>query len=373
MRRDIIRMFGPLAWAVACPAAWAARPVLLPGEPALPVPPLRLPNDHGAHLAQGTEWWTLRAELRSPDGQALGCRVGFVRLHVPAAERSASRFAPRQILAARAALAAGDAAALQAEQMARVSFGLAELQHGDLGLMVRGWTLARSGPVGEDRFLCQVPARDFQLELRATTVAPQGRLMAHGDQGLIRRDLTLEESTRYYSLPQLQVSGRIQRGAQTQPVQGSGWLDHGWGRGQMAAGAIGSDWIGMHLDTGGALMVWRMRREDGSAAWAGATLRLPGEPDRVYMPEQVRLQPLRTWRSPVSGADYPVRWQIELDAPRQPLRLRVQAQREAAEVDTGNGVGDIFWEGTAALLDAAGRRIGSGWLEMSGYAAPINF
>jgi predicted secreted hydrolase len=31
----------------------------------------------------------------------------------------------------------------------------------------------------------------------------------------------------------------------------------------------------------------------------------------------------------------------------------------------------VYWEGLAELLDGAGRRLGLGYLEMTGYAGPL--
>ena len=41
------------------------------------------------------------------------------------------------------------------------------------------------------------------------------------------------------------------------------------------------------------------------------------------------------------------------------------------ELDSRNSTGAIYWEGLSELRDAAGRRIGRGYLEMTGYAATL--
>ena len=41
------------------------------------------------------------------------------------------------------------------------------------------------------------------------------------------------------------------------------------------------------------------------------------------------------------------------------------------ELDSRGSTGGVYWEGVSDLLDAQGRRVGRGYLEMTGYAAPL--
>ena len=41
------------------------------------------------------------------------------------------------------------------------------------------------------------------------------------------------------------------------------------------------------------------------------------------------------------------------------------------ELDSLASTGAIYWEGLALLVDGAGRRVGRGYLEMTGYAKPL--
>jgi predicted secreted hydrolase len=79
------------------------------------------------------------------------------------------------------------------------------------------------------------------------------------------------------------------------------------------------------------------------------------------------MQPLRHWSSPASRARYPVQWAIATPAGR----FEVQALIDNQELDSRSSTGGIYWEGLSELRDAQGRRIGMGYLEMTGYAAPL--
>jgi predicted secreted hydrolase len=110
-----------------------------------------------------------------------------------------------------------------------------------------------------------------------------------------------------------------------------------------------------------------LRRADGSTLWGGGSLRTPGGVLRTFAAREVRFEAGRRWTSPATRARYPVTWRI--GAPGGPYEVR--ALLDAQELGgTGSG-GTIYWEGVSELLDAAGRRIGLGYLEMTGYAGPL--
>lgn len=338
-------------------------PVVSAAHP--PDVPLRFPQDEGAHLASRAEWWNLKGVLQLEGRQTLGFHIAYFRTAVESAEHNPSRFAPRHLIGARASLSDPlHGAAWHDQRMARVGFGLVDVAQDDMRVTLQDWLLARSGAVGQGVFLGRVTAADFMLDLRCTQTQA---VMLHGEGGTIHRDPFLGYPTRYYSQPQLKVAGRVGYQRRTVEVKGLAWLDHGWGRRMMAPDAVGADWVCMNLHDGSALMVFRMRRGDGSAVWEGATLRQPGRPDHVFKHEEIRMTPGQTWRSPATGGSYPVSWRIDLAGAVYSVKARMQQQ----EVDGGHGIGDVYWEGLSDLLDAQGRVIGSGYLEMTGYAGEL--
>jgi len=44
---------------------------------------------------------------------------------------------------------------------------------------------------------------------------------------------------------------------------------------------------------------------------------------------------------------------------------------DAQELDGRASNGAVYWEGLSDLLDERGRRVGRGYLEMTGYAKPL--
>ena len=120
------------------------------------------------------------------------------------------------------------------------------------------------------------------------------------------RDRTPHSASRYYSLPHLAVSGTVSRDGRTEPVTGTAWLDREWSSSYLPPGAIGWDWTGLNFTDGGALMAFRIRRADGSTLWAGGTWRTADGDLTVLGPRDVAFEPRQRWRSPRTGALYPI-------------------------------------------------------------------
>lgn len=338
-----------------------------------PVEVLKLPRDHAAHFDSRVEWWSFKGELHPAGGKTLGFHLAFIRTQVESAADSKSRFAPKHVVAARASLSDLDKGEHWHDQrVARLGFGLADMPQDDLAVVLHDWSLKRtastrtaSTATGEaSLFQGRIVAKDFQLDLKGLQAQQP---LVHGEGGVLHRDPLLGYPTRYYSMVQLKVDGFVTQRQGRQAVTGRAWLDHGWGRRMLSPDAVGSDWACMNLNDGGSLVVYRMRRSDGTPAWAGAALRRPGRPDQVFHSEEVVMKPGQIWRSPSSGAQYPVSWTIELAGARYTVKARMREQ----EVDGGNEIGDVFWEGLSDLLDAQDKLIGTGYLEMTGYAAEL--
>ena len=83
---------------------------------------------------------------------------------------------------------------------------------------------------------------------------------------------------------------------------------------------------------------------------------------------QFQLEPLARWRSPASGATYPIAWRVRI--PEAGLELKVAALVDDQELRTARSTGVTYWEGA---IDVSGTRAGRpvtgrGYLEMTGYA-----
>ncbi|MBX3607811.1 MAG: carotenoid 1,2-hydratase [Piscinibacter sp.] len=349
------------------PLLAAGLALALPGH-AAPVAPGRglvFPRDHGAHPEQRTEWWYATGWLAAPgtEAPAFGFQVTFFRSRTGVAEDHPSRFAARQLLFAHAALTDLDGGRLLHDQrIGRAGFGNVAAEK-DTGVALRGWRFERHGPVDAARYRAHLDseAGGFAFDLELTSTQP---LLLQGDAGYSRKGPRPGQASHYYSQPQLAVRGTLTRAGRPQAVQGRAWLDHEWSDEYLAAEASGWDWVGLNLFDGGALTAFRLRRPDGSVFWAGGSHRPAGGAVRAFAPDEVQFEAGRTWTSPASRTTYPVQWRLVTPAGEHTVRALLDAQ----ELDSRESTGAIYWEGLSELLDAGGRRVGLGYLEMTGRA-----
>ena len=328
---------------------------------------LRFPRDHGAHLGARTEWWYATGWLGDDaNNPSHGLQVTFFRSRTGYGSGNRSRFAARQLLFAHAAVLdlAGrrhlhDQRIVRWSEAAGAVPGFAAIGRGHVEL--QGWRLRDDGA----HWSTSADGPGFGFDLRLQRSQPP---LLQGDAGFSRKGPEENNASHYYSEVQLAASGRVSVGGRSLQTTGRVWLDHEWSSELMHPQAVGWDWIGINLLDGSALTAFRLRRRDGSTLWAGGSFRGAGTQEaRSFEAEEVRWTAGRRWRSPGSGASYPVAWQIDCPAGR----FEVRALADAQELDSRASTGTIYWEGLSELLDARGTRVGLGYLEMTGYAAAI--
>ena len=343
-------------------------------DPVLPDRPLRFPDDHGAHPGFRTEWWYATGWLRLPDGSPLGFQTTFFRVRTGIGEDNPSAFAPRQLLLAHAALADPRHGRLRHDQRAaRAGFGLAGVAVGHTDAWIGDWRFVQDPAT--DRYRARVEAEDFGYDL---TLVPAGPPIANGADGFSAKAPDPRSASYYYSRPQLTVTGEVTRDGRTLPVTGRAWLDHEWSSEYLPTGAQGWDWVGLNLDDGSALMAFRMRAADGPPLWAAATLTRADGAVEVFAPDAVDFAPVRRWRSPRTGIEFPVEWRLRVGDRRFALSPLMDDQ----ELDSRGSTGAVYWEGAVRVIESYGesygeshgesdREVGRGYLEMTGYGARI--
>jgi len=146
----------------------------------------------------------------------------------------------------------------------------------------------------------------------------------------------------------LETSGTVRSGDGSEvAVRGASWFDHEFGSGQLADDLAGWDWFGLRLSGGRALMIYRLRRRDGTAAPASAgTLVDAGGTARHLAGDEVAIEPLATWKSPHSGARYPSRWRVLV--PSAGIALELSPLLSDQELRTARSTGVTYWKGRSS-------------------------
>jgi len=347
-------------------AAWALTTASIAKAPGFSYPDVEpgrvmsFPADHGAHPEFRTEWWYVTGTVKTAKGKDLGFQITFFRTRPRIDPRNLSKFAARQVLFAHAAVSDPVIGKLLHDQRAaRSGFGIAEAKIGDADVRLKDWRLVR---LADGRFSAQITAREFALNL---TFTPTQQPLLQGEGGYSRKGPEPESSSYYYSLPQLETTGTITRGKTTEPVTGRSWLDREWSSRFLGGEAIGWDWTGLNFDDGAALMAFRIRGTNGRSVWAGGTFRRANGITVTLQPGDVDFTPIRTWRSKRTGATYPVAQILTIRLPEGEKRLTLNPMFADQELDARSSGLPVYWEGSVRTEG------GQGYLELTGYAAPL--
>jgi predicted secreted hydrolase len=354
-----VKKFILLLLALLALAAQAAAPVF---APVVPGRTLAFPADFGAHPDFHTEWWYVTGWLRTADGKPLGFQVTFFRSRTSNDDANPSSFAAKQLIIGHAAVS--DPAVghlLHDERTAREGFGLAFARSGTTDVKLDDWHMRRE-PDGTYRVSVRGSDLSFDLNL-----APSQPVLLEGEAGFSQKGPSLRNASYYYSEPQLKVSGTVAHsGGKAMSVNGTAWLDHEWSSEALQTDAAGWDWLGANLDDGAAMMAFQIRAKRGGTLWAHATVRDAAGNVRQYGQDEVRFTPQARWRSPRTDAVYPVSTDITLGGTTWQIRPLQQGQ----ELDSRRSTGAVYWEG-AVTVGRDGKAAGHGYLEMTGYVAPL--
>ncbi|MEM9220288.1 MAG: lipocalin family protein, partial [Cyanobacteria bacterium P01_F01_bin.150] len=130
-------------------------------------------------------------------------------------------------------------------------------------------------------------------------------------------------------------------------------------------GTVGWDWFSLQLDDGSSLMLYGLRKDDGTIADLsnGTYVAADGSTESIDRTDWT-IDVERTWHSPTSNADYPAQWHIEI--PKLDLVLDGASLMANQELNFAT----TYWEGAVGFEGAVGDRPVSakGYVEMTGYA-----
>ncbi len=339
----------------------------------------KFPEDHGAHLAYKTEWWYFTGNLAGPAGEKYGYELTFFRNGVRTAPSApANPWSVRDLFLAHFTLTDVAAGAFRAEDvLSRSGPGLAGARAENLDVWIGDWSARmKDGTIS-------LRARRQGLEL-ALELTPRKPVVLHGRGGLSRKGPGEGQASYYSSLTDLETKGIISFGGgdERRAVSGRSWFDHEFGSGLLAEDQIGWDWFGLHLSDGRDLMIYLLRRKDGSIEGASAgTLVAPDgsarplalRADRERGDDQIEFSvtALDRWRSPRSGGTYPSRWRIAI--PSEEIDLWVAPLAAGQELLPATLPNLIYWEGAVAGTGTVRGRPASceGYAELTGYAGSL--
>jgi predicted secreted hydrolase len=243
----------------------------------------------------------------------------------------------------------------EATRLARGALGQAGVVDEPLDVWVEDFRIT-AAPVA--------PATPWTLSLRAADAAGGIGIalelralrppLLHGEDGLSRKGP--DAASHYYSITRLATTGTLTAGGRSHEVRGLSWLDREWSTSALAPEQVGWDWLSLQLDDGRDLMLYRMRRRDGSADPfdSGTLLDAAGNVTRLRAGD-FSLDP-RDWFTDEHGSRWPTLLSVRvLD---ETFTVRAVLADQLLRGDLG------YWEGAVRVDGSHG---GRGYLELTGY------
>jgi predicted secreted hydrolase len=327
--------------------------------------PFVFPADHGPHPEFRTEWWYYTGNLHTADGRHFGFQLTFFRIGMaPSMVTRVSAWASREAYMAHFALT--DTAGRRfsaAGRLSRAALGLSGAQAQPFKVWVEDWS---AEGVADNAVPVRLRAAEGETALDLT-LASAKPIVLHGERGLDRKGQEPGNASYYYSLTRMPATGRVTVGGATFDVTGSAWMDREWSTSSLGADLVGWDWFALQLGDGSDLMLYQLRRADGSAdRFSGGTLVAADGTSRRLTRDDVRIEVRETWSSPRGGAMYPSRWRITV--PSESLDLEIVPRLADQEL----ALAVRYWEGAVQVNgQSAGHPIaGAGYVELVGYAHP---
>lgn len=322
---------------------------------------LQFPRDLGAHEAYQTEWWYYTGNLRAADGREFGYQFTiFRRALTPEPPADDSEWRSHQVYFAHFTIS--DIARgrfYQQEKFSRGGAGLAGARAAPYRVWIEDWAVAETAPG-----VVQISAQtgEVALDVALTQTLPP---MLQGEAGLSQKGPEPGNASYYYSLVQQPTNGTLRLGEETVAVSGISWKDHEYSTSALAPDAVGWDWFSVQLENGTALMLVQIRQAGGGVSpfSAGAFVAAGGTTTPLAAGD-FSLEVTDTWRSPVSGAEYPAGWEIRVPALDLTLTAVPLMPNQELTVST------VYWEGAVAYEGRlAGEPVsGRGYVELTGYA-----
>lgn len=321
------------------------------------------PEDHGPHPEFRTEWWYYTGNLETAEGRRFGFQLTFFRSALaPEMAERASAWATRQVYLAHFTVTDVQGERFHSfERWSRGAAGLAGAEGEPFRVWVEDWSAEAAGGQAPPM---RISAREGDVGI--DLVLRQGKPpVLQGERGLSRKSAERGNASYYYSLTRMPAAGTVRVDGGSFAVSGLAWMDREWSTSSLGKNQVGWDWFALQLSDGREVMLYRLRRKDGSADPASSgTVIGPGGESRRLAPGDFTLEDLDRWKSPRSGAEYPSRWRLR--SPSEGLDVEVRPLLPDQELD----VSFLYWEGAVGISGTRSGApvVGRGYVELTGYA-----
>lgn len=321
------------------------------------------PADHGPHPAFRNEWWYFTGNLDAANGDRFGYELTIFRFGLAAAATaSSSAWRTNQVYIAHFAVTDAERERFYtAERFSRGALGLSGAQAEPFRVWIDDWEIAAT-ETGAERERWRLTALDDEFAL-AVELEAQKVPVLNGVDGLSQKSAEPGNASFYYSITRWQTDGELRVGDEVFEVSGRSWLDREWSSSALGPDQQGWDWFALQLEDGTELMVYNLRKKDGSKDRhsAGTWISVDGVASHLEA-DDATIDVLDTWTSPAGGT-YPARWRVTVPA----FDFEAEVIPVIADQELFTTV--RYWEGAVDVTATrAGRpTMGRGYVELTGY------
>ena len=325
------------------------------------------PRDHASHPDYKLEWWYYTGNLETSAGRRFGYQVTFFRVGVdPAPVEPVGLGGARPVHGAPGRQRPGRRPLSLRREAHAGRPGLSGAETDRYQVWNEDW---RAGLDDRGRHTIHARGRNLAVEL----VLDEGKPPAiNGIDGISQKGAQAGNASHYYSLTRMPTRGSLTVDGERFDVTGESWMDHEFGTSFLEPEQQGWDWLSIQLGDGRELMLYQLRRGDGSRdPRSSGTL---VDRDGPHHAPRCR-RASRWWRrvatfGSTSGATYPIGWTVSVPG----AGLVLDGVHAAGEPGAGHA------RGRHRLLGGAGgrrrhgarRRVsGRGYLEMTGYKGSL--
>jgi predicted secreted hydrolase len=328
------------------------------------------PRDHFSHDTYRNEWWYFTGHLQTSDGRRFGFEVTFFRIGIePRASqwrREQSKWYAYQLYPAHFAITdVEEKRFFFRETLARDALGEGYASQRELDVRANGWTLRGSSA---ERPVMQLRAEAGGAAL-ALTLQSSKPPAINGLGGVSRKGPCRSCASHYYSFTRLATAGTLVVDGTRYAVRGTSWMDHEYGSGELTPDQSGWDWFAIQLRDGREIMLYRLREKSGATTPQSSGSLVGVDGSVRYLPlSAFSIQSTGSWRSPHTGGLYPSGWIVRVAG----ISPRLEIVPLVRDQELVGNEGPSYWEGDVAVRDAAtGATLGEGYVELTGYAAPL--
>ncbi len=360
-----LALFAHLAWSATTAIAETTRvgEASFQWRNAAPGWNYQFPRDHGAHEDFRIEWWYYTGNLVAKNGRRFGYQLTFFRTGINPAASNPSAWTIRHLALAHFAISDLDNKRFyHFERLNRAALNLAGAKTSQLEVWNGDWkAVADEAGVHHLSAAASDHGRPAVINL---ALLPQQAPIIHGENGVSQKGETPGNASHYYSFSRLVTNGTLELGDEKLSVEGLSWMDHEFGTSFLESEQVGWDWFSLQLRDR-EIMLFQLRNRDQSVDKnSSGTIIFPDGRTQHLRTSDIRLIPGKTWRSPISGGQYPLEWELQINSLDAPIFVKAAFPEQ--ELNTNNAQGISYWEGSIEIFQHD-KLIGRGYLEMTGY------